>query len=69
MKPHNLFTKYQLGFRRNFSSKITVNYLINKWKFIRKKKKIMAIFLDFKTAFETIDREILIQKLNMYDIN
>ena len=66
MECHNLFTKYQSGFRRNFSCETTVNYLINRWKFIGKKKKIMAIFLDFKRAFETIDREILIQKLNTY---
>ena len=34
----------------------------------RQKEKIMEMFLDFKRAFETIDREILIQKLDMYDI-
>ena len=28
----------------------------------------MVIFLDFKRAFETIDRQILTQKLNMYGI-
>ena len=28
----------------------------------------MTLFLNFKRAFETIDREILIQKLNMYSI-
>ena len=50
---HNLFTKYQSGFRKNFSCKTTVNYLINSWKFIGRKKKIMTIFLDFKIAFET----------------
>ena len=28
MEQHNLFTKYQSGFRRNFSSEKMVNYLM-----------------------------------------
>ena len=41
-----------------------VNYVINRWKNISKNKKVMAIFLDFLRAFETIDRYIPIQKLH-----
>ena len=37
MKRHNLFRKYQSGFRRNFACETTVNYLTNRWKFIEKK--------------------------------
>lgn len=65
---HKLISKYQSGFRKKFSCETTVNYVINRWKNIEKNRKIMAIFLDFKRAFETIDREILIQKLYMYGI-
>lgn len=68
MEQHNLFSKYQSGFRKKFSCETTVNYVINRWKYADRKKKIMAIFLDFKRAFETIDRELLIRKLYMYGI-
>ena len=34
----------------------------------KKNNKIIAIFLDFKMAFETIDREIFLNKLYMYGI-
>ena len=30
--------------------------------------KVLAIFLVFKNAFETIDRDILLKKLSCYDI-
>lgn len=68
MEEHNLFSKYQSGFRKKFSCETTVNFVINKWKGTGEKKKIMAMFLDFKRAFETIDRDILIEKLYMYGI-
>ena len=60
--------QHQSGFKRNFSCETVVNYLINRCQLRGKKKIIMAIFLDSKSAFETIDREILIQKLNMCGI-
>lgn len=65
---NNIFSKYQSGFRKKFSCETTINYVINRWKNMEKNNKIMAIFLDFKRAFETIDRDILIQKLYMYGI-
>lgn len=68
MEINNLLSKYQSGFRKKYSCETTVNYVINKWKYIDTKNKIMAVFLDLKRAFETIDRELLIQKLYMYGI-
>ena len=36
--------------------------VINRWKNRQKENKVLAIFLDFRTAFETIDRDILLKK-------
>jgi hypothetical protein len=41
--------------------------VLNNWKeHIEKKKIILAVFLDLKRAFETIDRNILLRKLESY---
>lgn len=68
MEDNKLFSEFQSGFRENYSCETAVNYVINDWKRSGKKKKIMALFLDFKRAFETIDRKLLLKKLNMYGI-
>ena len=60
----NVFSKYQQGFRNIFSYETTLNYVINTWKYIIRKKKILATLLDFKRAFETIDRNILLKKFH-----
>ena len=53
---------------KNIYCETTINYVISEWRAIGKYKKIIAIFLDFKRAFETIDREIILNKLYMYGI-
>jgi hypothetical protein len=43
--------------------------VLNNWKeHIEKKKAILAVILDLKRAFETIDRHILLRKLKSYGI-
>lgn len=54
----------QSGFRRNHSCESALNLVIIKWKEqIEDGNIIVAIFLDLKRAFETIDRQRLIKKL------
>ena len=60
-------SKYQSGFRKKFLCETAVNYVVSRWKNI-KNNKILAIFLDFKRAFETINRNIPLQKLLKYGI-
>ena len=45
-------------------------YVLNRWKFIENYRKFLAIFFffDFKRAFETIERDILLRKLSCYGI-
>lgn len=68
MESKNILSKYQSGFRKHFSCETAVNYVINRWKKIEKNNKIVSIFLDFKRAFETIDRQIILRKLHCYGI-
>lgn len=50
------------------SCETTINYAINRLKNIKKNNKMIAVFLAFKRALETIDREIIINELYMYGI-
>lgn len=68
MEENNIFSEYQSGFRKNYSCETAVNHVINEWKDGGKRKKVIALFLDFKRAFETIDREILLKKMYNYGI-
>lgn len=57
----------QHGFRPKHNCETAVLSLLSTWiDNIEKKKAIVTIFLDFKRAFETINRRILIEKLKKY---
>lgn len=59
----------QSGFREGHSCETALNWLIYEWKKeIDCKNSVIAVFLDFKRAFETIERGILVQKLEKYGI-
>lgn len=54
----------QSGFRAKHSCETALNLIIDEWKTsIAKNKVVIAVFLDFKRTFETIDRNILLTKL------
>ena len=65
---HSLLSKYQSGFRKKYSCETGINHVINRWKFIGNNRKVLAIFLDFKRVFETIDRDVFLKKLSCYGI-
>lgn len=69
IEQEGLLCVQQSGFRRGHSCETSICWLINEWKKeIEKGKSIIAIFLDLKRAFETIDRSILLVKLHKYGI-
>ena len=61
---NNILVQHQSGFRRNHSCESIIQCAINKWYSVMDRGElVLAIFLDFRRAFETVNREILIKKL------
>ena len=59
----------QSGFRSQHSCETAINDVIDIWKAAQNESKvIIAVFLDFQRAFETIDTNILTTKLSKYGV-
>lgn len=66
---HNLLTDSQYGFRQNRSTSLALIDLVEEISnCIDKKKFVVGIFIDLQKAFDTIDHNILINKLENYGI-
>lgn len=69
VETNGIIIEEQSGFRRNHSCESALNIVLMNWKVeIGKGKIIVAVFLDLKRAFETIDRNRLICKLEQLGI-
>lgn len=61
---NNLISPHQSAFRSNHSCETALNFLINEWKRSMDDGQIVvAVFLDLQRAFETVDRQIFLRKL------
>ena len=59
----------QFGFQKNKSTKLAVNSIVsNAITSLEYKESTYCIFLDFAKAFDTVNHDILIQKLDYYGI-
>lgn len=66
---NNILMRNQSGFRKLHSCESALNLVIEQWKQeLDKNHVILCLFLDLKRAFETIDRMILIKKLEKIGI-
>lgn len=66
---NNIFLGNQSGFRSKHSCETALQLTVTSWnQLMDKGKYIVAVFIDLKRAFETIDRGILLQKLKSYGI-
>lgn len=69
LNKNNTLVPEQSGFRENHSCETALQNVLNEWKInCDNKQKTGVVFLDFKRAFETIDRNKLIKKLDKYGI-
>ena len=69
MTVNNILNPSQFGFRKNFSTEYATVHLLDKIiDSMSKKEHIIGIFMDLSKAFDTIDHNILLHKLNNYGV-
>lgn len=66
---NNILIGNQSGFRKNHSCESAIQNILYEWKDLLDENYVIgAVFLDLQRAFETIDRDTLIQKLKQIGI-
>lgn len=67
VQENKLLTDAQAGFRVRHSCESALQTVISKWKIALDNKRLVGVvLLDFRRAFETINRKLLIRKLHKY---
>lgn len=65
----NSLYDYQFGFRKNYSTSLALlETLDNCYASLDKKDYVLGIYLDVAKAFDSVDHNILLHKLNVYGI-
>lgn len=66
---NEILIEAQSGFREKHSCETAIQNTLISWReYLDKSEMIGVVFLDFKRAFETVNRNLLLRKLNNYGI-
>ena len=66
---YNILYKYQFGLRKNHSTSMALMTIVDKIsEALQNKQFVLGVFLYLSKAFDTVDHEILCQKLQCYGI-
>ena len=58
------------GFRKNYNTQYCLTYMPEKWKnTLDKGKHVGAVFMDLSKAFDAINHDLLIDKLQAYEFS
>ena len=66
---NNLLSDNQYGFRKNYSTTFLAQDMFDIFDSKSKGNKPAIIFIDNKKAFDTVDHDILMEKLKFYGID
>ena len=67
LQKNNLIFKRQFGFRSGYSSNHTIVNLVESIKkYIENDNYVCSVFIDLKKTFDTVDHQILLQKIYHY---
>jgi retron-type reverse transcriptase len=67
LSKHNFISKNQYGFRKHHSTKFALIEIIKKTtEFLDNNEYVTSIFIDIKKAFDSLDHNILLHKLNHF---
>lgn len=65
----NVLTPYQFGFRKNMSTELALlhqkEYILTQFE---NKKIVVGLFVDFSKAFDLVNHEVLLNKLDIYGV-
>ena len=70
LEKYKLLHDTQSGFRRNHSCETALIHMVEKWlKALDNGELVGVIFVDFRKAFDLVDHDILMKKLELYKFN